>query len=464
MKPDQSTQLPVAETGGRSGAQLRSEKPAGFTVKGLRWWIVSLIALATIINYIDRGAINFMWPYIYKDFGIADADSKNTLALITTFFMIAYAIGQTVTGKLMDAVGTRIGMAVSIIGWSISIGLHALARSILSFNVFRFLLGISEAGNWPGATKSNAEWFPPKERAIAQGIFGAGASLGSVVAAPVIAALFLVVGWKYTFLLIAVLGFLWLIPWLWINRSTPDKHPWITGEERNYILNNNNDSPDIKSTDVSQQVAYSWKALLQFRHTWGILSARFFIDPVWWMFVTWLPTFLKEQYGFDMKQIGAFAWVPYLFAAIGGLAGGFYSSNRIRKGVAAVAARKSAITIGSVIMLFSLCLIAYYLDDLKNQPSMAIACISATLFGFQFLINNLQTLPGDHFHGKNVGTVAGMSGTTAVAGTLITTWIVPVITKVSYTGFFIMGALMVPVAWCCIMFISSKKQLKQHTI
>jgi ACS family hexuronate transporter-like MFS transporter len=178
----------------------------GFQVKGLRWYIISLIGLATIINYIDRGAINFMWPYIYKDFGIADADSKNALALITTFFMIAYAIGQTVTGKMMDAIGTRLGMLVSIIGWSISIALHSLARSILSFNIFRFLLGISEAGNWPGATKSNAEWFPPKERAIAQGIFGAGASLGGVVAAPVIAALFLAFGWKITFLCIAGLG------------------------------------------------------------------------------------------------------------------------------------------------------------------------------------------------------------------------------------------------------------------
>jgi MFS transporter, ACS family, hexuronate transporter len=139
-------------------------------LKGLRWWIITLIGIATVINYIDRSAINIMWPYIYKDFGIADADNKNALALLTTFFMIAYAIGQTVTGKMMDAIGTRLGMAVSIIGWSISIALHAVAKSISSFSIFRFFLGLSEAGNWPGATKSNAEWFPAKERAIAQGI------------------------------------------------------------------------------------------------------------------------------------------------------------------------------------------------------------------------------------------------------------------------------------------------------
>ena len=425
----------------------------GRKVKGLRWYIISLVALATVINYIDRGAINFMWPYIHKDFGIAEADSKEALALITTFFMIAYAIGQTITGKMMDAIGTRMGMTVSIIGWSISIALHALARSVLSFNFFRFLLGLSEAGNWPGATKSNAEWFPAKERAIAQGIFGAGASLGSVIAAPVMATLILAFGWKTTFALIAILGIVWIIPWLLINKNTPDKHPWITREEQEHIL----DCATDKKTLTADTQVYSWKQLLSFRNTWGIITARFFIDPVWWLFVTWLPTFLKEQFSFDMKQIGAFAWVPYLFAAIGGLAGGYFSSLLIKKGVGAAKARKRAITIGCSIMLVSLVAIVYYLPQLKDEPGVAIALISATLFGFQFLINNLQTLPADYFHGRNVGTVAGMGGTAAVVGTLLTTWAVPVITKTSYTAFFVLGAVLVPLAWLCGTFITTKK-------
>jgi ACS family hexuronate transporter-like MFS transporter len=419
-------------------------------VKGLRWWIISLIGLATVINYIDRSAINIMWPYIYKEFGIADADNKNALALITTFFMIAYAIGQTATGKMMDAIGTRIGMVVSIVGWSISIALHSIARSLTSFNLFRALLGISEAGNWPGATKSNAEWFPAKERAIAQGIFGAGASLGSVVAAPAIAGLYLSFGWRTTFALIAVLGILWIIPWLVINKAAPDKHPWLTEGERQHILDNKSAA---QSTAVNP---YSWKELLGFRKTWGILLSRFFVDPVWWMFVTWLPTFLKEQFQFDIKQVGAFAWLPYLFAAIGGLLGGYYSSRRIRAGVEAAKARKEAISIGSALMLVSLALTAFYLSSLKENISLAICLISTTLFGFQFLINNIQTLPADYFNGRNVGTVAGMGGTAAVAGTLITTWMVPVITKNGYEWFFILGALMVPVAWICITFISGK--------
>ena len=422
-------------------------------IKGLRWWIIGLIGLSTVINYIDRSAINIMWPYIYKEFGIADVDSKNALAYITTFFMIAYAIGQTVTGKMMDAIGTRLGMAVSIVGWSISIALHAFAKGLSSFSMFRFLLGITEAGNWPGATKSNAEWFPARERGIAQGIFGAGASLGSVVAAPFIASLYLAFGWRATFVGIAVLGILWLIPWLVINKNTPDKHPWITPEEQGYILSDAKNESDF----AQQSKTYSWRELLQFKNTWGILSSRFFIDPVWWLFVTWLPTFLKEQFQFDIKQVGAFAWVPYLFAAIGGLLGGYYASQKIKRGVDAAVARKQAISIGCVIMLVSLGLTAFYLDELKEHINVAIALISATLFGFQFLIGNIQTLPSDYFSGKNVGTVSGMSGTAAVAGTLFTTLSVPLITKTGYVSFFVLGSILVPLAWLCIIFISSKK-------
>ncbi|MCD0489977.1 MFS transporter [Pedobacter sp. MC2016-14] len=422
-------------------------------VRGLRWYIVALIALATVINYIDRSAINIMWPYIYKDFGISDVDNKSALALITTFFMIAYALGQTFTGKLMDAVGTRLGMTISIVGWSISIALHAFARSLFSFNIFRFLLGFSEAGNWPGATKSNAEWFPAKERAIAQGIFGAGASLGSVVSAPIIALLYIAFGWKMTFVLIALLGLIWIIPWLFINKATPDKHNWLTEEERNYIL----DKKPETATVVETAPVLTWRELLKFRNTWGIITGRFFIDPVWWLFVTWLPTFLKEQFLFDIKQIGAFTWLPYLFAAIGSLLGGYYSSRQIKQGVAAVKARKKAITLGCAIMLASLVAIVYFLGSLKEQPTLAMTLIGTTLFGFQFLIGNIQTLPSDYFHGKNVGAVAGMGGTAAVAGTLLTTWAVPIITKTSYNSFFILAAVLVPITWFCIRYISSKK-------
>lgn len=424
-------------------------------IRGLRWYIIGLIALATIINYIDRGALNIMWPFIYKEFGITDADSKSALALITNFFMIAYAVGQTLTGKLMDALGTRIGMVISIAVWSISISLHALARSLASFSIFRSLLGVSEAGNWPGATKSNAEWFPPKERAIAQGIFGAGASMGSVVALPLIAYAYYAYGWQMTFFYIGVLGLLWIVPWLLINRNTPGRHPWITKEEQAHIM----DRPVVSTGETSSAQVYNWKQLLQFRNTWGIITSRFFIDPVWWMFVTWLPTFLKEQLAFDLKQVGAFAWVPYLFAAIGAVTGGFYSSLLVKKGINPVKARRSAVAIGCVIMLLSLATTAFYMNELKEHVSGTIALISVTLFGFQFLINNLQTLPADYFNGKNVGTVAGMGGTAAVLGTIILNVLVPSITRTGYTTLFVLAALMVPAAWLCIRFITSAKKI-----
>ncbi len=423
-----------------------------FQLKGLRWWIIALIGLATIINYIDRSAINIMWPYIYKEFGIADADNKNALALITTFFMITYAIGQMVTGKMMDAIGTRIGMVISISAWSVSIALHAFAKSIFSFNIFRAMLGFSEAGNWPGATKSNAEWFPSKERAIAQGIFGAGASLGSVVAAPFIAYLYLAFGWRMTFVGIGCIGLLWIIPWLLINKNVPSKHPWLSHKELAHIQG------EQPLADLSNEAPVkSWRQLLQVRNTWGIISSRFFLDPVWWMFLTWLPTFLKDQMGFDIKQVGSFSWAPYLFAAIGGLAGGFYSSGLIKKGVEAQKSRKKAIAIGCMIMLAALIGILFFLDQLKEQISLAIFLIGATLFGFQFLINNLQTLPSDFFSGKNVGSVSGMGGMSAVLGTIIITLLVPIISKTNYYAFFALAAILVPLGWCCIHFFTDKK-------
>jgi ACS family hexuronate transporter-like MFS transporter len=419
-------------------------------LQGLRWYIISLIAFATIINYIDRSAINIMWPFIYNDFGIVGKDSKHALSIIANCFIAAYALGQTFTGKIMDNIGTRLGFVFSIIGWSISIALHALAKSITSFGIFRCFLGFFEAGNWPGATKSNAEWFPAKERSIAQGIFGAGASLGSVVALPAIAWLFASYGWKVTFVAIAGLGLLWIIPWLLVNKAAPDKHPWITKEEQQHILRKD-------QNDAIDATVYSWRALLRFKNTWGIISSRFFIDPVWWMFVTWLPTFLKEQFAFDIKQVAAFAWLPYLFAAIGGVLGGLSSLWLIKKNIAADKARKICITIGASLMLVSLVGTAFYLDDLRENIPLAILLFSTALFGFQFLINNLQTLPADYFNGENVGVVSGMGGTAAVLGTIILNWGVPKITRTGYSTLFILAAIMVPLAWVCITFIASKK-------
>ncbi|MBD3838219.1 MFS transporter, partial [Brevundimonas sp.] len=199
---------------------------------GMRWVIIGMIAIATVINYIDRNALAVMWPAIASDIGATKAD----YALLVTIFMLFYALGQFVFGRLFDAIGVRLGFALSIGVWSISIALHALASSILSFSLFRAMLGLSEAGAWPGTVKANAEWFPPKERAFAQGIFNAGASIGAIVSAPLIALLFIAFGWKGTFLVVGALGFIWVLPWLIIYRAGPDLHPWVSAAERALIL------------------------------------------------------------------------------------------------------------------------------------------------------------------------------------------------------------------------------------
>jgi len=201
-------------------------------IKGLRWWIITLIFIATVINYIDRTAFALLWPEMGKDLGM----DKSDYAIMLNVFMACYAIGKFASGKLYDKIGTRLGFTVSIIIWSLASAFHAFARGIISLSIVRGLLGIGEAGNWPGAVKSNGEWFPIKERAIAQGIFNAGASIGNVIAPFIIVFLYTMFGWKTTYIILGLVGMLWVIPWLFLNKSTPEKHPWVTQEERELIV------------------------------------------------------------------------------------------------------------------------------------------------------------------------------------------------------------------------------------
>ncbi|MCW4462091.1 MFS transporter [Sphingomonas sp. BT-65] len=401
---------------------------------GFRWWIIALIALATVINYIDRNALAVMWPEVAKDIG---AD-KEDYALLVTIFMVFYALGQSLFGKIFDVVGTRMGFAISIIVWSLSIAAHSFVRSMAMLGLLRATLGISEAGNWPGAAKANATWFPRSERAFAQGIFNAGASLGAIVSAPLVAVLFGFVGWRTTFLIVGILGFLWLLPWLWVYKSDPDAHPWLSQAEREHILGANE---RVDADAKPDGYAPSMGQLLRHRQAWAVMAGRFFLDPIWWLFVSWLPIYLNESFGFDVKQIGMFAWVPFVGAMAGSLSGGWLSGKLIQRGWSADKARKTAITLGCVIMLPALLLTAT-----ASTPLYAVLLIAAILFGFQVAINNIQTLPSDWFAGGAVGSLAGISGTAAVAGTLITTWLVPAMTKASFAPIFILGAALVPLS------------------
>jgi len=421
------------------------------TVKGLRWLVITLVSIATVINYIDRSALAVMWPGIAADLGLGKQDYAN----IITVFMIAYAIGQSLFGKIFDAVGTRLGFLLSIVVWSVSIALHSVAQSVVSFSIFRFLLGIGEAGNWPGATKANAEWFPVKERALAQGIFGAGASLGSIIAPPLIAFMYAFVGWKSTFFIIGGLGFIWVIPWLIVYKSGPEAHPWITPEEREYIL-----SGQKKATETEAEYVPGWLEILKHRQSWGVIAARFFIDPIWWLFVAWLPLYLNEKFGFDVKQIGIFGWVPYVGAAIGALFGGWLCGRLLGRGWSVNKARKGVILLGCVVMLPAL-----ILTSMANTPLLAVMLIAVILFGFQAAISNIQTMPSDFFSGKTVGSLAGMSGTSAVLSVIISIQLVPLLTKGGdYTPFFILGAVLVPLVFLSVCLAGKLEPVKRKSV
>lgn len=400
-------------------------------VKGLRWFVISLIAAATIINYIDRTSLAVMWPDISKELDL----SKDQYATIVSAFMIAYALGQALSGRFFDWVGTRVGFIASILVWSAACALHGAARSIVSFSAFRALLGVSEAGNWPGATKANAEWFPVNERALAQGIFNAGASLGAVISAPLIAFLYLLLGWKATFLVIGALGLVWIVPWMIVYKSTPDKHPWITDEEREYILH----GPSTAAAPSAERTM-TWGEALGRRQSWSVIVSRFFLDPIWWLFVNWLPIYLVESFGFDVKQIGMFAWVPYLGAAVGSVAGGWYSGHKIRQGWSVDKARKRAVIIGAVITFPAFIGAAF-----ASSPLTAVTVMAAVLGGYQMMMNNIQTLPSDFYSGRSVGTVAGIGGMSAIIGVLVfSTWLIPFLSRISYVPVFLMGAALVP--------------------
>lgn len=447
-------------------------------VKGLRWWIIGLIMLITIINYLDRGTLNYMWvanieyhligqssdalddntaQYLpeknaYKlvakngneiiqkaenvafkndgkivvnregiayDLGMVDVNSspeestkqaKEILGTITIFFMIAYGISQLFSGKLYDKIGTRRGFAISVLLWGTADALTSLAQGKISLTAFRMMLGLGEAGPWPGTTKSNAEWFPQKERAFAQGLFGAAASIGSILAPIVILMLYISLGWKITFIVVGGLGILWLIPWLIINKKGPKEHPWITEEEREYILSGQPEA-NIKPADDKGK---SWGELLANKKNYSVILGRFFLDPIWWMFVTFLPMYLVDQFGLNIKELAFSAWIPYVGAMVGSLSGGWFSGFLIRRGKTVNYARKIAMLIGGIIIVPSV-----IASVMATNAVVAVVLMALVLGGFQFTMTNIQTIPSDLHSGKSVGSLAGLGGASAVLGTIL---------------------------------------------
>ena len=408
-------------------------------VKGLRWFIIGLIFLATVINYIDRSALAIMWGNENVEGSISQSLglTKDHYSYILNIFMVAYALGQLFSGKLFDKVGTRLGYVISIGVWGLSSFLHSTVRGFFSLAFFRTTLGLSEAGNWPGGVKSNAEWFPIKERAIAQGLFNAGASIGSVIAPPFIAALFVAYGWRTTFMIVGSFGILWIIPWLLINKAGPKKHPWITPEEQKYILEGQSKADQNATEDTK---GLTLKEILSHKESWSIVIGRFFLEPIWWLFVGWMPIYLFDVYGFNVKEVGMFAWVPYVGAAIGSIAGGYVSGKIIAKTNSIDKGRKTTILIGGVIMLLGLIATVLFADSAE----VFVGIVFFVLFGFQFAISNVQTMPSDFFSGKSVGSLAGLAGMVGVFSVIIMNFLIPIVAKVSYTPIFIAIAIFVP--------------------
>ena len=420
-------------------------------IKGLRWWVIGLIALATVINYIDRQSLGVLWADIAPDLfpDNTEDERKGIYATISVIFVFSYAFGQAIFGKIFDWIGTRLGFALSIGVWSIATALHALAQGLLSFGIFRGLLGIAEAGNWPGAAKGNAEWFPAKERAFAQGLFNSGAAIGGIIAIPLVAFLTIYFSWQMIFVIVGLVGLLWLIPWMYFVKSPPASHPWISEEERNYILSGK--ESEIVEIDENEYNPTT-PELLRHKESWGVIIASAVIDPIWWLFVFWIPIYLSEVYGMDVKTIGIYGWVPYVGAMLGAWFGGLLAQNRITVGWTVNRTRKLVITLGCLIMLPSLLAMSN-----PGGPVTAVLLMAVILFGFQTAIGNVQTLPSDLFGKKTVGTLAGISGMAAKLGAVGLTSLIPWLTSGgNYTPAFIIGAALAVIAMLSIWLLCPK--------
>ena len=418
----------------------------GESVGRYRWVICSLLFFATTINYLDRAVIGLLKETLTADLHWTESDYGN----IIVCFQLAYALSLLFVGRVIDWVGTKLGYGLSLAVWSMAAVLHGFATGTAGFAIARALLGVGESGNFPAANKTVAEWFPQKERAFAQGLFGAAASIGSILAPIIILMLFIAFGWKLTFIVVGGLGLIWLIPWLIINKEGPKKHPWITEEERTYILSGQPEQ-ELKTEDKGK----SWGELLRVKKNWSVILGRFFLDPIWWMFVTFLPLYLADVFHLNIKEVAFSAWVPYVGAALGSIAGGWYSGWLINRGHTVNYARKAAMLLGGIIIIPSI-----LAAIMSTTAPVAIVFMALVLGGFQFFMTNLQTIPSDLHSGKSVGSLAGLGGASAVLGTILAILFASYITNWILL-FSLLGAL-VPLSLCSIFLtVGEIKQIKK---
>jgi ACS family hexuronate transporter-like MFS transporter len=364
----------------------------------VRWVIVGLLFAATAINYVDRQMIGLLKPTLQTEFGW----NETTYADIVFYFQLAYAIGYIVFGNIVDRVGARIGYAAAFVIWTAAHMLHAVAHSVFGFAAVRFMLGIGESGNFPAGLKAVTEWFPKKERALATGIFNAGANVGAIITPLIVPALTLAYGWRMAFVITGAVSLLWLVAWIGLYRR-PRESKQLKAAELAYI----------ESDPADPAAKVPWARLLGRRETWAFAIGKFLTDPVWWMFLFWLPDFLVKRHGLDLKTFGPPLVVIYVVSDLGSIVGGWFSSRLIHRGWSINRARKTTMLICALAV--TPIFFAQYVDSLW----IAVAIISLATAAHQAWSANLYTLPSDMFPRKAVGSVIGIGGTAGAIGGMI---------------------------------------------
>lgn len=375
-------------------------------IKNYRWIIVVMLFLGTVINYLDRQIIGLLKPILEVEFNWTETD----FGKIMSAFSFAYAIGLLVSGRFIDKVGTKLGYSVSVVIWSLAGMFHALARSVLGFGIARLSLGLGEAGNFPAAMKAVAEWFPKKERALATGIFNSGTAVGVVVALMVVPLILRFFGWHEVFWITGGLGFVWLVFW-WVLYDVPQKHKRLSAEELAYIESDKEESVEQRASKQS----LSWNKLFSFPQTWAIVTGKFLIDPIFWFFLFWLPSYFSSTFNLDLTKISPELMIIYGATTIGSIAGGYLSSLLIKKGWATLKARKGSLLSFAIIELVIMLAIA----QLVNDKWVAVALISIAVAVHQAWATNIFTMASDMFPKEVVSSVVGIGGMTGAIGGIV---------------------------------------------
>jgi ACS family hexuronate transporter-like MFS transporter len=386
---------------------------------GLRWWMMGLLMLGSVINYLTRATLAVAAPTVLKDLDI----TTQQYSWILSAFQFAIML-QPFCGYVMDSVGLKLGFAIFAVAWSFTSMAHGLAANWQTLFGLRALLGFAEGSANPAGMKATSEWFPAAERGLAGGFFNMGASLGSMLAAPLVAWAILTHSWQFAFVLTGVIGLAWVTLWLAFYQS-PSKHKALSPQEREHILSG-------QETHLAGAGKPSFRTILQQRNFWGIAIPRFLADPTWGTLTFWLPLYLTTVRGFDLKQIALFAWLPFLAADLGCMFGGTISIGLQKRGVGLINARRTAFTVGALLMTG----VAFV--GTVDSPYVAVALLSLAGFAHQTLSVTVITMASDLFKRSEVGTVAGMAGTCGNAGVLVFSLLMgALVTRVGYTPFFI---------------------------